>query len=201
MAIHLLLEGLDFSGKTSAANNYAKNSSTIYQVNYSKLTEQNPFHDFATEMAKKGIYNSAVTGKLYLAGIIHDILSYKDDETQIIQDSTVATKSLAYHIVRETPYVIEELHDLLEKYPKPKYSYYLYADISTRIERMHKRMKEDPYSVTPTDLVLIKDPKMFEKQEEILREISMNHFNSRFLDTTNMSELDVLKILQKETAT
>jgi cytidylate kinase len=193
MAIDLLIDGLDLSGKTTMANNFAKASGIDYRINNNKLSRINPIHDFAAKMSDSNLYHDAVIGKLYLAGLMNDIYSYVDDGVPTIQDGTVATKSIAYHIVRKTPFILDELQDLLKKYPNPKEAIYLYASIDERIKRLEKRKQLKPETVTRTDLLMTTDPKRFEHTERVLREISMDRFKSKFIDTTKISEQEVLQ--------
>jgi len=199
MAIDLLIEGIDLSGKTTVAKHiFEKNM--FYQLRANQLSSDSPFYSFAknifslNEMEHK--YSDEAISYLYLAALTNDIDMYKDDKITTIQVSTYATRSLAYHIANNTRFV-KEFKDLLVKFPDPKNTFYLYANMTEMYRRLHERQKQSPADVSTSDLILQNDPVLFEKTEKILRNIVLERFNAKIIDTTNRTAQETCDIIMR----
>lgn len=198
MAHYLHIEGLDLSGKTTLAHNYADASPLEWQINSNALGQGNPIWELADDLRKKDAYDAEVVGNVYVAGLMADIRSFKELQIHTIQDSTVALRSLAYHIVHGTPRLADALQDLVKEHPRFDASFYLAATIEARLQRLDKRMREHPEEIAPDDLMVVRNPERFMAMEGVLREWSTKIFNSVVIDTTNMTPEMVLEEVNRQ---
>jgi thymidylate kinase len=187
MANYLHIEGMDLSGKTTLAHNYAAASPLEWQVNSNALGQGNPIWELADDLRKKDAYDAEIVGNVYVAGLMADIRGFKELQINTIQDSTVALRSLAYHVVRSTPRLADALQDLIKEHPRFDASFYLAASMEARMRRLDQRMRERPEEVAPDDLMVVRSPERFMAMEGVLREWSSKIFGSVVIDTTNMT--------------
>ena len=115
MAHSLHIEGMDLSGKTTLAHNFASASPMDWQVNSNALGQGNPIWELADDLRKRDAYDAEVVSNVYLAGLMADIRTFQEPSSNTIQDSTVALRSLAYHVVRGTPRLADALQDLIKE--------------------------------------------------------------------------------------
>jgi thymidylate kinase len=193
MANYLHIEGMDLSGKTTLANNYAAVSPLEWQVNSNALGQGNPIWELADDLRKKDAYDGEIVGNLYVTALMADIRGFERPTANTIQDSTVALRSLAYHVVRGTPRLADVLQDLIKEHPRFDASFYLAASMEARRSRLDQRIRDNPEEVAPDDLMVVRNPDRFVAMEGVLREWSTKIFDSVVIDTTNMSPEMVLE--------
>lgn len=197
MVNYLHIEGMDLSGKTTLAHNYAEASPLDWEVNSNALGQGNPIWELADDLRKKDAYDAEIVGNVYVAGLMADIRGF-ELKTNTIQDSTVALRSLAYHTVRETPRLGDALQDLIKEHPRFNGSFYLAASMDARKARLQQRMRDNPEEVAPDDLMVLRSPEKFMAMEGILREWSTKIFGSVVIDTTNMTSEMVLAEVNRQ---
>ena len=197
MANYLHIEGMDLSGKTTLAHNYAEASPLDWEVNSNALGQGNPIWELADDLRKKDAYDAEIVGNVYVAGLMADIRGF-ELKTNTIQDSTVALRSLAYHTVRETPRLGDALRDLIKEHPHFNGSFYLAASMDARKARLQQRMRDNPEEVAPDDLMVLRSPEKFMAMEGVLREWSTKIFGSVVIDTTNMNSEMVLAEVNRQ---
>lgn len=189
----LHFEGMDLAGKSSLARNFARHSELSWEINDKRLTKINPVYDFAWEIGKKKIIDSTSLGYLYLSALFEDIRNFKL-EGNIIQDSTLLLRSMNYYkTIGNNPDLVKSFAEIAPRHPIPDKSFYLTADIDVRRSRLDKRIKEMPTKLTSNDLMIRDNPDKFIKIDESLKELSIKYFNSQVIDTSNMSEMDVVE--------
>lgn len=198
MANYLHIEGMDLSGKTTLAHNYAAASPQEWQVNSNALGPGNPIWELADDLRKKDEYDAEIVGNVYVAGLMADIRSFREPNINTIQDSTVALRSLAYHVVRGTPRLADALQDLIKEHPRFDASFYLAASMEARMRRLDQRMREHPEEVAPDDLMVVRSPERFMAMEGVLREWSTKIFDSVVIDTTGMTPQMVLEEVNRQ---
>lgn len=198
MANYLHIEGMDLSGKTTLAGNYADASPLEWQLNSNALGPDNPIWELADDLRKKDAYDAEIVGNVYVAGLMADIRTFQPPQMNTIQDSTVALRSLAYHVVRGTPRLADALQDLIKEHPRFDASFYLAASMEARMRRLDQRMREHPEEVAPDDLMVVRNPERFMAMEGVLREWSAKIFNSVVIDTTSMTPEMVLDEVNRQ---
>lgn len=191
------IEGMDLSGKTTLARNIAATSDRDWQIRTNSIcdTGENPIWQLADRLRISDTYDGEIIGNLYATALMADIRAFVPPTINTIQDSTVALRSLAYHKVRETPGLVNRLESLLLEHPGFDASFYLFADLATRRQRLEKRIDENPEEVAPDDLMVVRDPERFTAMEEYLRIRSIKKFESTFIDTSDMTPAEVLDLV------
>jgi len=189
----LHVEGMDLAGKSTVANKIANSSNLEWVVNDKRLTTSNSIYDFAWEQGKRGTYNSDIMGYLYLAALMEDLRTF-EHKSNIIQDSTLLLRSLNYYkTLGENDNLVHAFISLLPKHPKPDKSFYLTADIDARRDRLENRMLLTPKKLTAIDMLIKNDPKKFTWLDDSLRDLSIGCFNSCVIDTSKISETEVVE--------
>jgi thymidylate kinase len=196
MSHYLHIEGMDLSGKTTAANNFSDSSSLEWQINANSLGHDNSIWQLADKLRKADEYDSEIVGNLYVTALMADIRSFEPITCNTIQDSTIALRSLAYHTVAGTPRLADTLQELIKEHPKFDASFYLLADIDAREERLQKRIIDHPEEVAPDDILVLKDSDRFIAMERCLRKWSKLIFKSVEIDTTKLTPDQVISELR-----
>lgn len=189
----LHIEGMDLSGKSTAAKNFANTSEMYWTINDKRLTESNPIYDFAWDLGRKGSHSSVILGHLYLISLMEDIKNFRL-KTSVIQDSTLLLRSLNYYkSVKINDELAQAFAKFIPGHPVPNKSFYLTANIDSRRQRLERRIKQMPEKLTSMDMLIINDPCRFMQIDESLKELSVKIFNSQIIDTSEMSELEVVE--------
>ena len=186
------IEGMDLSGKSTLVKNFVADSKQKWCIRNKILTDNNPIWNFANDLRKKGIYDEEVFNNLYFAAALADVSSYERKDENVIQDSIIALRSLSYAKYLNNHRTADAFLELLKKHPKPTHSIYLYADIPTRNERLKKRISERPNEVTAGDRTITSNIQKFEEIEKLLRKFSIENFTSHVINTSKLSEYEVL---------
>ncbi|HYH75796.1 MAG TPA: hypothetical protein VD735_07620 [Candidatus Saccharimonadales bacterium] len=192
MSHYMHLEGMDLSGKTTTAARYAEQSPLDWRVNHNSISEHNPIYELADKLRLEDAYDPEVVGNVYVAALMGDMRTFeRPSGINVIQDSTIVLRSLAYHTVKKTPRLGSMLQDIAAEHPRFDASFYLYADMDARRDRLAQRQAERPWEVAEDDLMILKDPKRFEDMEAMLQHWSTTIFNSTVIDTTEMTPMQV----------
>jgi hypothetical protein len=198
--ITIHLEGMDLAGKSSACRGLAKVLGPGWRVRRNSLCAENPVYELADRLRKEDRYCSETLGRLYAVALRADLEGYTPGG-KIIQDSTILLRSLAYHTVAGTTGVVEELRALMPAHPRFTVSVVLTARREARLRRLDLRRQREAHEVAPDDLLIARDPGRFYAMEEILIRTARDCHGSWVIDTTLLSEQDVLKaILEAVTA-
>lgn len=189
----LHIEGMDLAGKSTVANKIANSSVLEWVVNDKRLTTSNSIYDFAWEQGKRGVYNSDIMGYLYLAALMEDLRTF-EHKNNIIQDSTLLLRSLNYYkTLGKNDNLVHAFTSLLPNHPKPNKSFYLTANINARQNRLESRMSLTPKRLTTIDMLIKNDQKKFIWLDDSLKDLSVSCFNSYVIDTSKMSETEVVE--------
>jgi len=193
----LHIEGMDLSGKSTVAKIFAETSKLNWVINDKRLTENNPFYDFAWDLGKKGRHSSEILGHLYLESLKEDIKNFRPNKN-ILQDSTLLLRSLNfYKTVEINNELAHSFAKLIPEHPLPNKSFYLTADIESRRQRLEKRIKQMPKKLTSMDMMIMKDPHRFMQIDKSLCELSVKIFNSQVIDTSEMDEIEVVECIRR----
>jgi hypothetical protein len=154
-------------------------------VRRNALTINNSIYELADRMRREKMGNEETIGWLYYAALLFDLEQFEQPVGNIIQDSTILLRSLAFHKVRGTSGLVERLEALLDQHPRFDRSFVLVANHQTRIERLAKR---HAWELGPEDFLVRDDPKRFYAMEHHLVDYATRHFDAIVLDTSG--ELD-----------
>lgn len=183
MQVHF--EGLDLAGKSTVCRLFLQHVPGEWQVRRNALLPDNPIYQLADRLRKEGTGDESV-GWLYHAALLLDLERYEPPRGNVIQDSTILLRSLAFHRVHGTPGLADRLETLLDRHPRFDRSFVLVADHQTRLERLAKRR---PQNLGPEDLLVRDKPELFYAMERQLVDYATRHFGAVVVDTSG--ELDV----------
>lgn len=192
MVRRLHIEGMDLSGKSSFIDSYVERSDVEWHISRSVLNEDNPIRSLADQLVSSGRYSPQVIDDLYIAGIAADIETYTEPTVNVIQDSVVALRALAWHIVNKNKENANRIESLLEKHPQFDNSFYFTADIQRRQERLVMREQENPAKVNSKDLLVREDPEKFVEMERLVQKYALDLFNAHVIDTSDLTPTEVL---------
>jgi len=198
MARHLHIEGMDLSGKTSLVANYIERSDSEWHVKHGILNEDNPIRSLADQLTSSGRYSQEVIDELYITGIAADIETYVRPELDTIQDSVIALRALAWHVVNGNKNTADKIEALLIRHPQFDRSLYLTANMQRRQERLAIRERENPTKVNSKDLLVREDPERFARMEKILQRYVVDLFDAHIIDTSDLTPTEVLSHVEEK---
>jgi len=182
--MHVHFEGLDLAGKSTVCRLFREHARGEWQVRHNALTPDNPIYELADRLRRERGGEESI-GWLYHAAVLLDLERYEPPAGDVIQDSTVLLRSLAFHKVRGTPGLADRLETLLDRHPRFDCSFVLVADHRTRLDRLAKRRLQN---LGPEDFLVRDEPERFCAMERQLVDYATRHFRAVVLDTSG--ELD-----------
>lgn len=182
----LHLEGMDLAGKSSVAKAIKEKCGLDWQINNNRLCDKNIIYQFIDNIAKRDLFDDEIYGNLYYTALLADLKKF-ELSSNIIQDSTILLRSINYHTELGNTKLAKKFEELIEFHPVPTYSFYLTADINSRIDRLVKRMKLNQKEISKNDYLILQNPEKFEEADIRLFELSSRCFNSILIDTTNLT--------------
>ena len=210
----VLFEGLDLSGKTSAAYGFADKAPGTWQVRDKVLHEINPYRVSKHQLNNDERLSDITVGWLHYAYFRTDLDLYEDPVTPTVQESLSALRSVAFHTVLGDKKLAEAFRRHLDELDIFSSAFLLTASIETRKERLAKRKQTNPGAVSFMDLLVEQEPSCFQEMEEVLiqatREVSPSltiidtdslsikgvvdlainkHFNPTLFDSTKNSQM------------
>ena len=193
----LHLEGMDLAGKSTISSLISERSQLNWVINNNKLTEDNQILEFTNNLGKAGAYDDEIYGYLYYVSLMADIKRFVLTENTI-QDSTLLLRSINYHTFQKNYKLVRLFSELIELHPTPDKSIYLTADIDSRIKRLAQRIEKEPGKVSKNDSLILTSPDKFMRMDKELANLSQKYFNSTILDTSNMTEDEVVDYIFDE---
>lgn len=201
--IYTLIEGSDFAGKSTVANELARISDKPLLAREGKLSKINcNILGYMQLKKKEQACSDNVLFRLLQAAATNDIENYEQELSGalfITRDKIQVSNYLLryYAIFAERglcSFHLKEIEILLkERYPRPKHSFYLYAEIDERIARLENRKKNPNERISSTDKLLETDRgiERFIRMESFLRELSNELYDPIPIDTTGKNVFDV----------
>jgi len=191
--MHLYVEGIDLSGKSSAAANFASRSEETWTIQHGQLGSDSHLYDFAT--AAFGDRQLDVVGDLLSAAIRDDLATYTPPEKPTIQDSLFTVRSLAFFTAFQNNRLIRVFEDLLQDHPKFDHSFVFTASVAARRARLQQRMNEQPQELSIIDKLLIDSPEFASAINNNIVGVAQEVFGATIVDTTDLSIPDVSTII------
>jgi thymidylate kinase len=189
------LEGMDLGGKTSVCRGLMQALGEGCELRHNSLWPGNPIHELADRLRREGRLGEAVLGHLYVAALAADLDGYTPPVGNAIQDSTILLRSLAYHAIARTPFVVDALSALLPRHPRFTRSFVLTADLGVRRQRLYQRQEQQPDEVAPDDLMVVRSPDRFLAMEQELVHLARQHFSAAVIDTSGMATCSVVETI------
>jgi hypothetical protein len=192
---YIHLEGMDLAGKTTARHGLLAALGGAWEVRHNSLGQANPLYELADRLRREGGLGAAPLGYLYVAALAADLEWYEPPKGNVIQDSTILLRSLAFHTVAGTPYVREALAAQLPRHPRFTRSFVLTASLEARRERLEHRRSQQATELSEDDLLVLRAPGRFLAMEQELVRLAREHFDAVVIDTSTMSESAVVDSL------
>ncbi|MCL2570269.1 MAG: hypothetical protein FWE16_03630 [Firmicutes bacterium] len=114
-----------------------------------------------------------------------DIASYRDDGRVIICDNFWLFKLLVgvYALGDGSEQIINKMRQLLKSLPEMD-SYFITASTKVKLERA--KIREQETGISPSDSLLINHPEIYEKREQIFKDLIFWRFpNTTIIDTSD----------------
>ncbi len=193
MIIHF--EGLDLAGKSTVCRRVAAQAPGDWELRRNCLTADNPVHALADTYRLANQLSAATVGEVYLAALAVDIETWSRPLGNVIQDSTIALRSVVYHRVAGSVALAERFEALLAIHPRFDKTFVCVCDREVRLERLARRRSEN---LGPEDFIVRDDPVLFAEMESCLVEAARQHFDAELLDTSDLeASEDVTWILNR----
>jgi hypothetical protein len=189
---------MDLAGKTTAHIALTKALGTACRVRHNSICDANPIYELADQMRKANAACAETLGYLYVAALAADIERFTPPLMPTVQDSTMMLRSLAFHKVVGTPYVVDALLSLLPRHPRFTKSFVLTASLDARRHRLGERQREQPDEVASDDLQILRHPDRFLKMETTLIDLAQRHFDAIAIDTSDLSPTSVVDAILRE---
>jgi len=200
MKIKVLFDGMDLSGKSTVAKAFAMQRPE-FTLRRTFLCPDNPHVKTAFSRVEDSSSPLDIS-KLFIEAVTHDIESHPMLDEKIILDGPIMTRIPAHLMGRgegaEERKVAEYYLNMLDSFPDPEEAFYLWANMKERVSRLKKRMDENPNAVTQADLLLFEDPVLFQSIEEMHRHIVNERFNPTVVDTSGVTEQEVLDFVNEK---
>ncbi|MFO0878132.1 MAG: hypothetical protein U0840_12350 [Gemmataceae bacterium] len=187
MYVHF--EGLDLAGKSTICRLFREQAGGEWAIHHNALLADNPICALADRLRREGGGEESV-GWLYHAALLFDLERFAPTTGNVLQDSTILLRSLAYHKVRGTAGLVERLETLLGRHPRFDRSFVLVADHTTRLHRLGIRR---PQNLSPEDFLVRDEPARFYAMERVLVEYATSHFGATVLDTSGTLDANRLE--------
>ncbi len=193
--ITIHLEGMDLAGKTTARRDLISALGGDWGVRHNSLWPENPVYELANRLRKEEGVGAEVLGHLYVAALAADLEKYERPSRNMVQDSTILLRSLAYHTVAGTPHVAAALTAMLPRHPRFTRSFVLTACLEARRRRLELRRRQQAEEIAPDDLLILRAPEQFLAMEQVIVDLARQHFDAVVLDTTSLSAAEVTDAL------
>jgi thymidylate kinase len=195
--VKLLVEGLDLAGKSTLSRGLLARIAPQLALRRNALVLDNPVYLFADDLRRARTVDGAVLGPLYVAALELDlqrVVSDTDRAAHVLQDSLVGLRSYCYYAARGDEALAGKFAQMLDdgRHPVFDKAVVLTASIAKRRERLEERRRLAPHEVAEDDLAVEKNPAMFMCMEEILVREAQRRYGALVIDTTEMSQQEVL---------
>jgi thymidylate kinase len=193
---HILLEGVDLSGKSSAIQ-FLQSKFPTFVVNHQKLCRVNFLQSKIKELQLDKQLNSKNIGHLYAESIRYDIEYFRQSDfgEGILQDSLNFLRSLAYHTAHKNYSVVNYLKSLSSLQLKVTKAFVFTSSYDVRVSRLMKRFQESPELVTPNDLLILNSPEVFHEMDNAIIQYSVQYFSAEIIVTTKLTLLEVEELI------
>ena len=188
MAKTIHVEGLDLAGKSTISRLFAQTRGFELRNNSLLPKGSNPFVIKADQLRKTGAIGDVYIGELYLQALEYDISEYNNfvGNVNVIQDSSIIIRSIAYHRVYGNTELAEKFKALLPRHPRFNISCFLTASDEVRKMRLKGRISR--HNDNPEDYLIHSAPEKFYAMENIIKELILKEFNGIVVDSSTLEQ-------------
>jgi thymidylate kinase len=179
MYVHF--EGLDLAGKSTVCRWFKEHAKGHWEIRRNALTQNNALWAVSDEMRKSARYSDATVGWCFYAALRADLEDYRRPAGNVIQDSTILLRSMAYHAVIGTPGLVDALQELVDRHPRFDRSFVCTASREARLARLAIRRAEN---LGPEDFKIRDQPEQFAEMENALVQYAVKWFGAKVIDTS-----------------
>lgn len=191
---YIHIEGTDLAGKTTVANEFMARQTTPWEHRQNSILKNgNALNLIADEMFETGAYRKITLNLAYAAAILVDLDAFTWPSVDTLQESTNIVRSIGHARLDDSREVETLLTQGLQSHPNFDHSFYLTASPEARLERLS--LRED---TSRHDMILLHDADRFFAMDKISAEVSVARFNSKIIDTTDLTVQEVVDILEGE---
>ncbi len=189
----LLFEGLDLAGKSTVTTMMHQRLGSGWELRKNSMVPvgTNTIYDLALRLRLARAIDNVNLGFLYLAALRHDIELFEKEpvgqQADIVQDSTIMLRSLAYHKASGNHELVGLFESLLDRMPRYDILFLCTITHEERLRRLQLRRKEN---IGEEDLLVVKDPELFYQTESYLFEYARRHFHTVEIDTGGNIKFD-----------
>jgi thymidylate kinase len=184
MVKKILVEGLDYSGKTTLCKNLVNGFKKIsFTTKYNKGNIiKNCLNDYTQEELYSENSDLIKLNALLTIGPLIDSIEEKNmpNIDYFIQESYI-DRTIAYNKVNNIPFFSDLLENVYDNLLQFDVSFFLTTNINERKKRYEIRIDER----NKYDNLIFQDPKKFEEMNQIMKNLVVKRPNSYIIDTTN----------------
>jgi thymidylate kinase len=189
MYIHF--EGLDLAGKSTVCRRFCAQAGGEWETRHNALNAANPVSELTDALRRNDVYGEETLGWCYYAALLADLEGYQKPEGNVLQDSTILLRSIAYHAVAGTRGLARAFETRLEAHPRFDYSFVCVADKDVRLDRLRRRRKEN---LGPEDFFVRDNYPKFKAMEDVLIEYAQKYFQAVIIDTSHLESEEGLPL-------
>ena len=172
------LEGSDCAGKSRVGREVAERLGIEKVVNLYLYPEANPWNADRTKAISS---DHPLFPAFLVQATIWDIIHYRSEPR--LQTSFVACRSAAWQKASGEP-LAHVFYELLDYCPLFAYPFLLHASIECKKKRLDARWRHEPESVSPIDLLIVKEPDFIARMDEALVSLARVKMAAQVIDTT-----------------
>lgn len=193
------IEWMDLAWKSTLVKN-AKHYDPSLEIRHNSILPQwdNLIYQLADNLRRNywDAYDPTTLGNLFVVAFEHDVRCFQPLLVDTLQDSTIFLRSMAYHTIKGNTRLTTELLRLFQEFHHPIFdtSIILTASIEKRKQRLAERYAQAPHEVADDDLMIINKPDKFLQMEQVLIKLGKQYFNSKVLDTSDLTPEEVYKV-------
>lgn len=195
-AKYLLIEGTDMAGKTTTANNFISSRSETWRLRHNSLLDNpNPLGILVDQMVESSEheYNKTTINLAYATSALMDIDLFEQPTENTIQESASIIRSIGHAHVNKDTDTENLLMKALDTFPKFDHSFYLTASRECRLSRLAMRA-----TLSSNDRLIVKDSSVFFAIDDIAKNIAVDKFGAKVIDTSMLSAQEVQEIINQE---
>lgn len=193
----VLIEGMDYSGKSTTTQNvatYLRDQSFNVYVNTGNL-HKNWWDRFCTFLYQSDKVNDRLLALFFSVSPLIDKFFYKTPNNTIVLQETYADRAIAYNWAHNYRLLYWWMSLSSKYYVQFDINFYLHADIDIRKQRFLSRLETNK-----NDNILIDNTDKFVRTEKKLSEIISKSDSIIFVDTGIHSPIEVTQIVSQHIA-
>ena len=196
MVKKILIEGLDYAGKSTLCKNLVNGfSNEGFEAKYNK---GNVIKNCLDDYTRKELYSEnsdliRLNALLTIGPLVDSLAENNLSGIDFLVQESYIDRTIGYNKAHVIPYFSELLEELYDKLLQFDISFFLDADIDERRKRYERRKDER----NKYDDMIFKDPDKFLEMNEKIKKLTLRRPNSYLIDTSNSTPAeDYMKALE-----